>query len=106
MGWKSDYVALFDEKAGKIDVQGWLTLTNRSGTTYSNANTLLVAGAVGRGSRGAYSAMEPGTQTAGRERIGDFYGYSIAGRITIAERPQQQVSFLDLALAPAANASP
>ncbi|QDX28250.1 DUF4139 domain-containing protein [Sphingomonas suaedae] len=104
MGWKSDYVALFDEKAGKIDVQGWLTLTNRSGTTYSNANTLLVAGAVGGGSRGASSAMVPGTETAGRERIGDFYVYPIAGRVTIAERQQKQVSFLDVAGAPAAKA--
>ncbi|MBX3594922.1 DUF4139 domain-containing protein [Sphingomonas sp.] len=104
MGWKSDYVALFDEKAGKIDVQGWLTLTNRSGTTYSNANTLLVAGAVGSGGRGMGSVMEPGTETAGRERIGDFYVYPIPGRVTIAERQQKQVSFLDVAGAPAAKA--
>ena len=104
MGWKSDYVALFDEKAGKIDVQGWLTLTNNSGVTYTNANTLLVAGAVGGGSRGASSAMVPGTETAGRERIGDFYVYPIPGRTTIAQRQQKQVSFLDVAGAPAAKA--
>jgi hypothetical protein len=44
MGWKADYVALFDEKAGKMDVQGWVTLTNNTGTTFDNAKTLLVAG--------------------------------------------------------------
>lgn len=104
MGWKSDYVALFDEKAGKIDVQGWLTLTNNSGVTYSNANTLLVAGAVGGGGRGASSVMVPGTESAGRERIGDFYVYPIPGRTTIAQRQQKQVSFLDVAGAPAAKA--
>jgi hypothetical protein len=104
MGWKSDYVALFDEKAGKIDVQGWLTLTNNSGVTYSNANTLLVAGAVGGGGRGMGSVMVPGTETAGRERIGDFYVYPIPGRTTIAQRQQKQVSFLDVAGAPAAKA--
>jgi hypothetical protein len=104
MGWKSDYVALFDEKAGKIDVQGWLTLTNTSGTTYTNANTLLVAGAVGGGGRGMGSVMVPGTETAGRERIGDFYVYPIPGRTTIAQRQQKQVSFLDVAGAPAAKA--
>ena len=31
LGWRADYVALFDEGAGKIDVQGWVTLTNTSG---------------------------------------------------------------------------
>ena len=44
LGWKADYVALYDEADGKIDVQGWVTLTNSSGTTYDNAQTLLVAG--------------------------------------------------------------
>src|SRR3546814_8658621 len=46
LGWNADYVALYDEKARKIDVQGWVTLTNNSGTTYNNAETLLVAGSV------------------------------------------------------------
>src|SRR5580658_7652598 len=44
LGWRADYVALFDEASSKIDVQGWITLTNSSGTTYDNAKTLLVAG--------------------------------------------------------------
>lgn len=115
MGWKSDYVALFDEKAGKIDVQGWLTLTNNSGTTYRNASTLLVAGAVGNRNaplavrfggprRGSPSLEQPGTETANREQLGDFYVYPIPGRVTIAQRQQKQVSFLNVAGAPAARA--
>lgn len=114
MGWKSDYVALFDEKAGKIDVQGWLTLTNNSGTTYANASTLLVAGGVGNGGDGRPRYGVPtrrnpgleqaGTETAGREQLGDFYVYPINGRVTIAQRQQKQVSFLDVAGAPAAKA--
>jgi hypothetical protein len=47
MSWKADYVTLFDEQAGRIDVQGWVTLTNTTGTTFTNADTLLVAGNVG-----------------------------------------------------------
>ncbi len=48
LGWKADYVASYDEATGKIDVQGWVTLTNSSGTTYENARTLLVAGSPGQ----------------------------------------------------------
>src|SRR5580698_9163308 len=44
LGWKADYVALYNESDSKIDVQGWVTLTNSSGTSYDNAQTLLVAG--------------------------------------------------------------
>jgi hypothetical protein len=28
LGWRADYVALFDDASSKIDVQGWVTLTN------------------------------------------------------------------------------
>src|SRR5580692_3628273 len=44
LGWKADYVALYNEADSKIDVQGWVTLTNSSGVSYDNAQTLLVAG--------------------------------------------------------------
>jgi len=110
LGWKADYVTLFDEAAGKIDVQGWITLTNNSGTTFTNANTLLVAGAVGEGNgQGGYRPRQvpgnaPGTETANREQLGAFYVYPIAQRTTIANNQQKQVSFLDVAGAPAAKA--
>src|SRR6185503_13820764 len=69
LGWSADYVALFDEANGRMDVQGWITLTNNSGTPYVNANTLLVAGDAGEGN-GGYSPRrggpirQPGTETA------------------------------------------
>ncbi|WP_226372637.1 DUF4139 domain-containing protein [Allosphingosinicella flava] len=96
LGWNADYVAMIDEKAGRMDVQGWVTLTNNSGTTFSNAQTLLVAGGGGEG----YSNVRPGTETAGRERLGGFYLYPLAGRTTIADRQTKQVSFLDVVGAP------
>ena len=34
LGWSSDYVALYDEGRGTIDMQGWVTLTNTTGTTF------------------------------------------------------------------------
>lgn len=115
LGWSADYVALFDEAAGKMDVQGWVTLTNNSGTPYRNANTLLVAGTVGSaGDDGMnYRPYPPppprgglvraGTETAGRERLGDFYLYPLPERTTIANAQTKQVSFLDVQDAPASR---
>ena len=108
LGWSADYVALFDENAGRMDVQGWITLTNNSGTPFVNANTLLVAGAVGQ--EGGYSPRrrgpirEAGTETSDRERLGDFYLYPLSERTTIANRQTKQVSFLDVHATPAARA--
>jgi hypothetical protein len=113
LGWKADYVALFDEGAGKIDVQGWVTLTNNSGTTYTNAETRLVAGQVGDSNNGQQpyyrpqptrgKLITPGTQTANRAQLGDFYLYPIKERTTIAQAQQKQVSFLDVSGAGAAK---
>jgi hypothetical protein len=113
LGWSADYVALFDDAAGRIDVQGWITLTNNSGTPYVNANTLLVAGAVAQANEGSSGRIrytppqapgtlrQAGTESADRERLGDFYLYPLPERTTIANRQTKQVSFLDVHGAPA-----
>ena len=99
LSWSADYVALFDEGKSTIDVQGWITLGNSGGTTYVDADTLLVAGGpggnAGRG-QGLARGTRPGTQTAGRARLGDFYLYPLGRRTTIAANQQKQVSFLSV----------
>ncbi|WP_244180852.1 DUF4139 domain-containing protein [Sphingomonas aerolata] len=105
LGWSADYVALFDDKSGTVDIQGWVTLKNSSGTTFANAKTLLVAGEVGSADddgSGGYAprprhrtTKRPGTESAAREQLGDFYLYPLAERTTIADKQTKQVSFLD-----------
>ncbi|WAT18037.1 DUF4139 domain-containing protein [Aurantiacibacter sp. MUD11] len=102
LGWTSDYVALFDEANGTVDMQGWVTLTNNTGTTFHAADTLLVAGNPNTGySQPRRDLVRPGTETADRERLGDFYLYPIDGRTTIANAQTKQVSFLDVQGVPA-----
>ena len=113
LGWRADYVALYDEGKGTIDVQGWVTLTNNSGTTYENARTVLVAGSPrmlnqgynnggyrGRGDDNS-GLVEAGTESGTRERLGDYYLYPLGERTTIANLQTKQVSFLDVHGAPA-----
>lgn len=111
LGWTSDYVTLFDDAKQTIDVQGWVTLTNNTGTDYANANVLLVAGNPNAGGgRRKYmtpwnpatgTIVEAGTESNDRERLGDYYLYPLAERTTIANAQQKQVSFLDVKAAPA-----
>jgi len=104
LGWTADYVALFDAAKGAMDIQGWVTLTNSTGTTFANARTLLVAGNPGGGGgfRQMTGAMDSaGTESNDRERLGDYYLYPLAERTTIANAQQKQVSFLDVKGAPA-----
>jgi hypothetical protein len=118
IGWRADYVALFDQASGRLDVQGWVTLTNQSGTPYVNAMTRLVAGSPNSSGgcgeddwqcqqRQQYYQQQQrqlqsaGTETAGRERLGDFYVYPLPQRTTIASNQTKQVSFLDVQGVPA-----
>lgn len=112
LGWSADYVALFDEASGMVDTQGWVTLTNQTGTTFEQADTLLVAGSPGGGNGSGYRGrpmpprpqpgmVAPGTESADREQVGDFYLYPIDGRTTIANNQTKQVSFLDVQGVPA-----
>lgn len=111
LGWKADYVALFDDVTSKLDVQGWVTLTNSSGTTYDNADTTLVAGSPMRADEYGQRSYRPqparpqlqqaGTESGDRERLGDFYLYPLPERTTIANMQTKQVSFLDVQGVPA-----
>ena len=44
--WSCNYVALLSSKDTEIDVTGWVTVTNNSGTTFKNTGLKLVAGDV------------------------------------------------------------
>jgi hypothetical protein len=106
LSWKADYVALFDEAAGKLDLQGWFTLTNTSGTTFEAAKTQLVAGSVAitddTADADAVARPLPGVAAGGSEArggpgeaVGDVYLYSLPERVTVADNQTKQVSFLD-----------
>ncbi|GGD79691.1 DUF4139 domain-containing protein [Croceicoccus mobilis] len=108
LGWQADYVSLYDEVAGTIDMQGWVTLTNNTGTTFEDANTVLVAGSPAGASNGGYrpaptrgQVRSIGTESAGREQLADYYLYPLAARTTIANAQTKQVSFMDVQGVPA-----
>jgi hypothetical protein len=105
LSWKADYVALFDEAKGQLDLQGWITLTNTSGTGFEQAKTLLVAGDVALETNNIQPWMNPNrfrpgaTVRAGNEdsdtpSVGDFHLYPLAERTTAANQQTKQVGFI------------
>jgi hypothetical protein len=110
LSWKADYVAMFDEGPGKLDLQGWVTLTNTSGVDYPAAAVQLVAGDVNlvrseseywqRRQVARNSALRRGGAGAppietGPTSVADYYLYPLPGRTTVAQNQTKQVSFLD-----------
>jgi len=46
LSWTCDYVALMNKDDSRLDLTGWVTLTNNSGTSFKDAGLKLVAGDV------------------------------------------------------------
>ncbi|NEX95140.1 DUF4139 domain-containing protein [Caulobacter sp. 17J65-9] len=119
LSWKADYVALFDEKAGKLDLQGWITLTNRSGTDFQDVSAQLVAGDLNlvtnpgipdwqwrqqQEQRRRAGQATGGAEIGGQASVGDFYLYPLPERTTVANNQTKQVGFLDVSGVPARKA--
>ena len=48
LAWRADYVAELNADDDRLDLNGWVTLTNQSGAAYPNAKLQLVAGDLNR----------------------------------------------------------
>ncbi|HEV7607777.1 MAG TPA: DUF4139 domain-containing protein [Steroidobacteraceae bacterium] len=105
LSWDADYVAVFDEAKATLSMQGWITLTNESGTTFTNARAQLVAGDLNISDseeswlqKSRINAQRAaGTESGTAQRLGDYYTYPIKQPTTIANQQNKQVSFLESA---------
>lgn len=103
LSWKADYVAEIDKDDTKLDLAGWVTLTNQSGTSYNNAQLQLVAGdvnrvreefkAMGRAKMDVAMAEAPRPQMS-EESLFEYHLYTLGRKTTIAQNQTKQVSLL------------
>lgn len=103
LSWKADYVAELDAKDGALDLNGWVTLTNTSGTAYPNARLQLVAGDVNRVRDELRYAAKNGQMRAERvaaapamaqEQLFEYHLYTLGRPTTIADKQTKQVALL------------
>src|SRR5687767_9686821 len=103
LSWNADYVLTVgrDDKAGDID--GWVTLTNGSGTAFRNAKLQLVAGELNR-VRETFNRMlaadamaqrrESAAAPMAQEAFSDYHLYTLGRKTTINNNETKQVSML------------
>ncbi len=108
LGWKADYVAELNPKEDSIDLSGWVTLTNTSGTSYGNAKLQLVAGDVNtaRENHPRPVAMQKTLTVAdnavmSEESLLEYHLYSLDRPTTISENQTKQVALLSASAIPA-----
>ncbi|HEX5093248.1 MAG TPA: DUF4139 domain-containing protein [Burkholderiales bacterium] len=112
LSWKADYVAELNAKDDALDLKGWVTLTNRSGTTYPDARLQLVAGDVNRvrdemrlaAKVGAMREAAAAAPAAMREEsLFEYHLYTLQRPTTIADNQTKQVALLSGSAVPVAK---
>jgi hypothetical protein len=102
LSWNADYVLTVarDDKAADID--GWVTVTNGSGTAFNNAKLQLVAGDLNRVrqvidrlqmARAEVAVAAPAPAMA-QEAFSDYHLYTLGRKTTINNDETKQVSML------------
>lgn len=100
LSWKADYVASLAADNRRMDLSGWVTLTNRSGASYQDATLQLVAGTVNRARPPApaypmLAAPAPAPQARmSQEALMDYHLYSFERPTSIADNQTKQLALL------------
>jgi hypothetical protein len=108
LSWSADYVANLSTDGTKLDLSGWVTLTNKSGTAYNDATLQLVAGNINRvQERGNIMPMAAAPLRAKaydaaprEEALGDNHLYTFERPTSIADNQTKQLALLSAASVP------
>jgi len=104
LGWRADYVAELNPEDTALDLSGWVTLTNQSGSTYRNALLQLVAGDVNRvreemqfrGDVMMEAAMvKASAPQMSEESLFEYHLYTLQRPTTIKDNQTKQVALLN-----------
>ncbi|CAN5875913.1 DUF4139 domain-containing protein [soil metagenome] len=101
LAWNADYVLTVGRDDKAADLDGWVTLTNGSGTAFNNARLQLVAGDLNRVRQQLEKRMQVADSVAARaevpmqqEAFSDYHLYTLGRRTTINHNETKQVSML------------
>jgi hypothetical protein len=100
LGWHAEYVGQVSANDDRLDLNGKVTLTNTSGTSYENARLQLVAGNVNAPPPApqmmrVFAEMSAApTSRVTQENYFEYHLYTLNRPTTIAENQTKQVGFL------------
>ncbi|MCE5197972.1 MAG: DUF4139 domain-containing protein [Armatimonadota bacterium] len=110
IGWKVDYVVLVNKDDSMLDLAGWVTLNNQSGTTYNDAKLTLMAGNVRRvreemngrmyKSDMVTMAMEAPAPQFEEKSFFEYHMYTMERPTSIRDNETKQLSLLTASGAP------
>ena len=104
LSWNSDYVLTVGRDDKAADLDGWVTLTNNSGTAFHNARLQLVAGDLNRlPQAGLVAGAVPNKMMMARdaapqfqqENFSEYHLYTLGRRTSVEDKETKQISLLE-----------
>ena len=103
LSWNADYVLTVAREERAADLDGWVTLSNNSGTAFHNARLQLVAGDLNRLPQGnmqtrdevrAMKSMAGAAPQFQQENFSEYHLYTLGRRTSVEDKETKQISLL------------
>jgi hypothetical protein len=103
LAWNADYVLTVAREDKAADLDGWVTLSNNSGTAFHNARLQLVAGDLNRLPQGnlqtrdevrAMKSMVAAAPQFQQENFSEYHLYTLGRRTSVEDKETKQISLL------------
>lgn len=108
LSWQADYVVLLAENDSAIDLDGWVTLNNTSGTTYQDALLKLIAGDLQRlpelgfaADAVLFEAERSAAAPVEQREFFEYHLYEIPRPVTVSDKETKQIEFVSTTEVPA-----
>lgn len=110
ISWTADYNVLLATDNASLDLNGWVTLSNTSGTAYQDAQLKLVAGDVNRvqpemrafdGADLEFAQAAPAPAGVAQREFFEYQLYEVQRPVTVGSNETKQVEFVTGANVPA-----
>lgn len=107
INWLCDYVVVIDQNDKNFDLSGWVTIDNRSGTTYRDAGLKLIAGEVHRAEEERRRTKElmfeekaAGAPQFEEKAFFEYHMYTLQRRTTLKDNQTKQITLLSASNVP------
>ncbi len=108
LSWQADYVVLLSRGDDAIDLDGWVTMHNTSGTSYQDAQLKLVAGDLQRLPQPGlaagdvlFEAERAAAEPVEQREFFEYHLYEVPRPVTIRNKENKQIEFVSVAGVPA-----
>ena len=108
VNWQANYILVLADDEQTMDLDGWVTLDNRSGTSYADAKLKLIAGDIHRAAADArvvekmmvFEEAAPAAPQVEERAFFEYHLYEVQRPVTVKDQQTKQIEFVTASAVP------